>query len=213
MMNFKNIIRRHILVFLLLLTASGHALASTNLLILGDSLSAGYRLPAEQAWASLLADRWQKLSPPIAVINGSISGNTSAQGLERLSTLLTQNKPNWVLIELGANDGLQGLPVEDLETNLQQIIDQIEQSGAKPLLMQIRIPPNYGKRYTTSFEKVYPKLAENNKIPLLPFYMETVITKPEWIQQDGIHPTVEAQPSIADFMEKQLSAHILPPKQ
>nr|WP_294104795.1 multifunctional acyl-CoA thioesterase I/protease I/lysophospholipase L1 [Providencia sp.] len=211
-MNFKNIFRRHILVFLLLLIASGQALATTKLLILGDSLSAGYRLPAEQAWASLLASRWQKLSPPVTVINGSISGNTSAQGLERLSTLLEQHKPNWVLIELGANDGLQGLAVEQLETNLQQIIDKIEQSGAKPLLMQIRIPPNYGKRYTSSFERVYSKLAQENNIPLLPFYMETVITKPEWIQQDGIHPTVEAQPSITDFMEKQLSLYILPPK-
>ena len=198
------------MVFLLLLTASGHALATTKLLILGDSLSAGYRLPAEQAWASLLAERWQKLSPPIAVVNGSISGNTSAQGLERLSTLLEQHKPNWVLIELGANDGLQGLSVEQLETNLQQIIDKITQSGAKPLLMLIRIPPNYGKRYTSSFEKIYSKLAQDNHIPLLPFYMETVITKPEWIQQDGIHPTEEAQPSITDFMEKQLSAYILP---
>ncbi|OAT49204.1 arylesterase [Providencia heimbachae ATCC 35613] len=209
-MNFKNIFRRHILVFLLLLTASGHALATTKLLILGDSLSAGYRLPAEQAWASLLAERWQKLSPPVTVINGSISGNTSAQGLERLSTLLEQHKPNWVLVELGANDGLQGLSVEQLETNLQQIIDKIEQSGAKPLLMQIRIPPNYGKRYTSSFEKLYPKLAQENNIPLLPFYMEIVITKPEWIQQDGIHPTEAAQPSITDFMEKQLSVYILP---
>lgn len=198
------------MIFLLLLTASGHALATTKLLILGDSLSAGYRLPAEQAWASLLAERWQKLSPPIAVVNGSISGNTSAQGLERLSTLLEQHQPNWVLIELGANDGLQGLSVAQLETNLQQIIDKITQSGAKPLLMQIRIPPNYGKRYTSSFEKVYSKLAQDNHIPLLPFYMETVITKPEWIQQDGIHPTEEAQPSITDFMEKQLSAYVLP---
>ncbi|MFV8208425.1 GDSL-type esterase/lipase family protein, partial [Enterobacter cloacae complex sp.6701988] len=107
MMNFKNILRRHILVFLLLVTASGQTLAATKLLILGDSLSAGYRIPAEQAWATLLAERWQKQSPPILVVNGSISGNTASQGLERLPTLLAQHKPDWVLIELGANDGLQ----------------------------------------------------------------------------------------------------------
>ncbi|EMI5490288.1 multifunctional acyl-CoA thioesterase I/protease I/lysophospholipase L1 [Providencia stuartii] len=210
MMNFKNIFRRHLLVFLLLFVASGQTLAATKLLILGDSLSAGYRLPAEQAWASLLAERWQKLSPPIAVVNGSISGNTSAQGLERLPALLEQHKPDWVLIELGANDGLQGLSVEQMENTLQQIIQQITQTGAKPLLMQIRIPPNYGKRYTSSFEKVYSTLAEKNAIPLLPFYMEEIITRPEWIQQDGIHPTVEAQPTIADFMETQLKPYLVP---
>lgn len=197
------------MVFLLLVTSSGQTLAATKLLILGDSLSAGYRIPAEQAWATLLAERWQKKSPPILVINGSISGNTASQGLERLPTLLTQHKPDWVLIELGANDGLQGLSVEQLGITLQQIIDQIEQNGAKPLLMQIRIPPNYGKRYTSSFEKVYPTLAEKNNLPLIPFFMESVITKPEWIQPDGIHPTEQAQPTIADFMEKQLSPYLL----
>ncbi len=197
------------MVFLLLVTASGQTLAATKLLILGDSLSAGYRIPAEQAWATLLAERWQKKSPPILVINGSISGNTASQGLERLPTLLTQHKPDWVLIELGANDGLQGLSVEQLGITLQQIIDQIEQNGAKPLLMQIRIPPNYGKRYTSSFEKVYPTLAEKNHLPLIPFFMENVITTPEWIQPDGIHPTEQAQPTIADFMEKQLSPYLL----
>lgn len=196
------------MVFLLLVTASGQTLAATKLLILGDSLSAGYRIPAEQAWATLLAERWQKKSPPILVINGSISGNTASQGLERLPTLLAQHKPDWVLIELGANDGLQGLSVEQLGITLQQIIDQIEQNGAKPLLMQIRIPPNYGKRYTSSFEKVYPALAEKNHLPLIPFFMESVITKPEWIQPDGIHPTEQAQPTIADFMEKQLSPYL-----
>lgn len=196
------------MVFLLLVTASGQTLAATKLLILGDSLSAGYRIPAEQAWATLLAERWQKKSPPILVINGSISGNTASQGLERLPTLLAQHKPDWVLIELGANDGLQGLSVEQLGITLQQIINQIEQNGAKPLLMQIRIPPNYGKRYTSSFEKVYPALAEKNHLPLIPFFMESVITKPEWIQPDGIHPTEQAQPTIADFMEKQLSPYL-----
>lgn len=197
------------MVFLLLVTASGQTLAATKLLILGDSLSAGYRIPAEQAWATLLAERWQKKSPPILVINGSISGNTASQGLERLPTLLAQHKPDWVLIELGANDGLQGLSVEQLGITLQQIIDQIEQNGAKPLLMQIRIPPNYGKRYTSSFEKVYPTLAKKNNLPLISFFMESVITKPEWIQPDGIHPTEQAQPTIADFMEKQLSPYLL----
>lgn len=150
------------------------------------------------------------MSPPVIVINGSISGNTAAQGLERLPALLKQHKPDWILVELGANDGLQGLSVEQMENTLQQMIEQITQSGAKPLLMQIRIPPNYGKRYTSSFEKVYPALAQKNDIPLIPFYMETIITKPEWIQQDGIHPTEDAQPSIADFMEKQLKPYLIP---
>lgn len=134
------------------------------------------------------------------LVNASISGDTAAQGLARLPALLKQHQPRWVLIELGANDGLRGFPAQDVQRDLGQIITQVQQAGAQPLLMQIRIPPNYGRRYTEAFSAVYPALAKQFNIPLLPFYMEQVVVKPEWMQDDGLHPNGDAQPFIASSM-------------
>ena len=134
------------------------------------------------------------------LVNASISGDTAAQGLARLPALLKQHQPRWVLIELGANDGLRGFPAQDVQRDLGQIITQVQQAGAQPLLMQIRIPPNYGRRYTEAFSAVYPALAKQFNIPLLPFYMEQVVVKPEWMQDDGLHPNGDAQPFIASWM-------------
>lgn len=113
-----------------------------------------------------------------------------------------------MLIELGANDGLRGFPTADIERDLTQIITTVKQANAQPLLMQIRITPNYGKRYTDAFTAMYPKLAQEQNVPLLPYFMEDVVVKPEWMQSDGLHPTAEAQPFIADFMEKALAPYI-----
>ncbi len=175
-----------------------------NLLILGDSLSAGYQLSVQNSWASLLAERWKKDPSGVQIINASISGDTAAQGLARLPALLEQYKPDWVLIELGANDGLRGFMPQDIEQELVKIITAVHNTGAKPLLMQIRIPPNYGKRYSDAFSAIYPRLAEQYKIQLIPFYMEKVVIKPEWMLQDGLHPNADAQPFIADWMDNQL---------
>ncbi|PHM36863.1 Acyl-CoA thioesterase I [Xenorhabdus innexi] len=183
-------------------------MAADTLLILGDSLSAGYRLPVEQSWPVLMAKQWHQSGNKVNIVNGSISANTAAQGLERLPELLKQHKPKWVLIELGANDGLRGFPVRQIEQDLQKIISLIKQADAQPLLMQIRIPPNYGKRYTESFAGIYPTLSKNNDIPLLPFFMEFVAIKPEWMQDDGLHPNQNAQPFITDWMSRKLSAYI-----
>ncbi len=109
-----------------------------------------------------------------------------------------------MLIELGANDGLRGFPAQDVQRDLGQIITRVQQAGAQPLLMQIRIPPNYGRRYTEAFSAVYPALAKQFNIPLLPFYMEQVVVKPEWMQDDGLHPNGDAQPFIATWMAKRL---------
>ncbi|HDF2327687.1 multifunctional acyl-CoA thioesterase I/protease I/lysophospholipase L1 [Morganella morganii] len=207
MINFKNRLRSH-LCFLFLLLFSGNLYAAGTLLILGDSLSAGYRLPAGEAWAAQLGQRWQQAGNGITLINGSISGNTAAQGLARLPALLEQHRPQWVLIELGANDGLRGLPLTQTRTDLQAAIDAVKAAGAKPLLMQIRIPPNYGKRYTERFSALYPALAQENAVPLLPFYMEAVITNPQWIQDDGIHPNAAAQPYVTDWMDKTLLPYL-----
>lgn len=207
MINFKNRLRSH-LCFLFLLLFSGNLYATGTLLILGDSLSAGYRLPAGEAWAAQLGQRWQQAGNGITLINGSISGNTAAQGLARLPALLEQHRPQWVLIELGANDGLRGLPLTQTRTDLQAAINAVKAAGAKPLLMQIRIPPNYGKRYTERFSALYPALAQENAVPLLPFYMEAVITNPQWIQDDGIHPNAAAQPYVTDWMDKTLLPYL-----
>lgn len=180
------------------------AAAADTLLILGDSLSAGYRLPVAQAWPTLLANRWQKQPSGPQVINASISGDTAAQGLARLPELLKQHQPRWVMIELGANDGLRGFPAQDIQRDLSQIITQVRQAGAQPLLMQIHIPPNYGRRYTDAFGAIYPVLAKQFNIPLLPFFMEQVVIKPEWMQDDGLHPNKDAQPFIATWMAERL---------
>ncbi|ATZ96579.1 MULTISPECIES: multifunctional acyl-CoA thioesterase I/protease I/lysophospholipase L1 [Dickeya] len=206
MMNFKNVFRWHIVVLLFWGLFSLRAFAADTLLVLGDSLSAGYRMAANQAWPTLLDATWQSRSPApkVRVVNASISGDTATQGLARLSTLLQQHQPRWVLIELGGNDGLRGFPPQNVERDLAGIITQVKTANAQPLLMQIRLPANYGRRYTESFSAVYPRLAKTFDIPLLPFFMEQVYLKPEWMQDDGIHPNRDAQPFIAGWMAKQL---------
>ncbi|WP_261866791.1 multifunctional acyl-CoA thioesterase I/protease I/lysophospholipase L1 [Budvicia aquatica] len=206
-MNFKNIFFRHIPI-LLLLGLSSMRIAADTLLILGDSLSAGYQLPIQQAWATQLSERWKNTPGAPQIVNASISGDTAAQGLDRLPELLKNHQPRWVLIEMGANDGLRGFPPADIERDLSQIITLVKQAKAQPLLMQIRITPNYGRRYTESFAAIYPKLAEQYQVPLLPFFMEKVVIKPEWMQPDGLHPTADAQPFIADFMEQTLAPYV-----
>ncbi|WP_455811878.1 multifunctional acyl-CoA thioesterase I/protease I/lysophospholipase L1 [Pseudomonas graminis] len=201
-MNFKNVFRWHYPFLFLLAFMTLRATAADTLLVLGDSLSAGYRMSASAAWPALLNDKWKK-SPTI--INGSISGDTATQGLARLPALLKQHQPRWVLIELGGNDALRGFAPQQVEQALDKAIKLALAAKAQPILMQIRIPPNYGKRYTESFAAIYPKLAEEHAIPLLPFFMEQVYLKPEWMQDDGIHPNPAAQPFIADLMAKNLA--------
>nr|WP_024967486.1 multifunctional acyl-CoA thioesterase I/protease I/lysophospholipase L1 [Pantoea sp. IMH] len=201
-MNFKNVFRWHYPFLLLLALMMLRTAAADTLLVLGDSLSAGYRMSATAAWPALLNEKWQK-SPTI--VNGSISGDTATQGLARLPSLLKQHQPRWVLIELGGNDGLRGFPPQRIEQDLSKIITQVKAANAQPLLMQIRLPANYGRRYTESFSAIYPKLAKEFAIPLLPFFMEQVYLKPEWMQQDGIHPNPDAQPFIAGVMAKELA--------
>ncbi|WP_156803283.1 MULTISPECIES: multifunctional acyl-CoA thioesterase I/protease I/lysophospholipase L1 [Brenneria] len=220
-MNFKNVFRgseigchssrwtglcKHVFVLLLLGLFSVRALAADTLLILGDSLSAGYRMPAASAWPALLDQKWQTRPDGVKVVNASISGDTAGQGLARLPALLKQHQPRWVLIELGGNDGLRGFPPNNIEQDLSKIITLVEQAQAQPLLMQIRLPTNYGRRYNESFSDVYPRLAKQFSIPLVPFFMEQVYLKPEWILEDGIHPARDAQPFIADWMAQQLES-------
>mgnify|MGYP002323551799 CR=1 FL=1 len=192
---------RTFLPFLFLVLLTFRAAAADTLLILGDSLSAGYRMSASAAWPALLNDKWQSKT---SVVNASISGDTSQQGLARLPALLKQHQPRWVLVELGGNDGLRGFQPQQTEQTLRQILQDVKAANAEPLLMQIRLPANYGRRYNEAFSAIYPKLAKEFDVPLLPFFMEEVYLKPQWMQDDGIHPNRDAQPFIADWMAKQL---------
>jgi len=178
------------------------AMAADTLLVLGDSLSAGYRMSATAAWPALLNEKWRQ-SP--VIINGSISGDTAAQGLARLPALLEQHQPRWVLIELGGNDGLRGFPPQNIAQDLSKIITLVKAANAQPLLMQICLPANYGRRYTEAFSGIYPKLAKEFAVPLVPFFMEQVYLNPEWMQSDGIHPAPAAQPFIAELLDKELA--------
>ena len=179
--------------------------SATTLLILGDSLSAGYQMPIEKAWPSLLPNVMDNKGKSLTIVNSSISGDTTGNGLARLPQLLTQYKPHYVLIELGANDGLRGFPPNLIAANLTTIIDAIKASQATPILMQIHILPNYGKRYTQAFSDLYPNVAQQQDISLIPFFLEPILRdNPQWIMSDGLHPKAEAQPWIAEFVSEQL---------
>ncbi len=161
------------------------AAAADTLLVLGDSLSAGYRMAAGAAWPALLNDKWQSKTP---VINASISGDTSQQGLSRLPALLKQHQPRWVLVELGGNDGLRGFQPQQTEDTLRTILQEIKAANAQPLLMQIRLPANYGRRYNEAFSAIYPKLAKEFDIPLLPFLWKRSISNPSGCKTTGSTP-------------------------
>ena len=162
----------------------------------------------KQSWPSLLPDALEKHDKTVNVVNGSISGDTTGNGLARLPHLLEEHAPDTVLIELGANDGLRGFPPKLMSANLDQIIEQVKAAGAKPIMMQIKIPPNYGKRYNEQFEYVFTSLSDQQDVPLLPFFLEHIILKPEWMMNDGLHPKPEAQPWIAEFVAEELYQYL-----
>lgn len=186
------------LIALLLWISPLQATESRVLLVLGDSLSAAYNLPATSGWVSLLEQRLKREYPEWQVVNASISGETTTGGLTRLPALLRQHQPALVLLELGANDGLRGQPVPGIRNNLSQLIRLSRDAGADVLLLGILLPPNYGPRYTSQFEQLYPQLATEYKLPLLPFLLDGVADRPELMQQDGLHPTAAAQPRVLD---------------
>jgi acyl-CoA thioesterase-1 len=194
--------RSFFLILVLLLPLQSVAAASKKLLIAGDSLSAGYGLTLEQSWPVLLQQQLTANNSPWQIHNASISGETSAGVLARLPALLSKHNPDVVLIEIGGNDGLRGFPPAKLRQNLQQIINMVKQQQSVPVLMQIRIPPNYGPRYTEQFEAIYPALASQNEIMLWPFFMDQIAINPALMLPDGIHPNAKAQPIIRDFVAK-----------
>jgi acyl-CoA thioesterase-1 len=193
------------LLFGLLAVATGQA-SARNILVLGDSISAGYGMSLEQGWVALFADELSKKFPEFSVINASISGETSGGGLRRLPDLLQQHSPAVVIIELGGNDGLRGYPVNSLRDNLRGLATLSADSGASVVLIPIAIPPNYGRRYTQAFYASFPLVAEETNSTLAPLIFEGVATDPALMQPDGIHPTAEAQPLMLDNIRPTLLA-------
>jgi acyl-CoA thioesterase-1 len=175
------------------------------ILIVGDSLSAGYGLVAGQGWVSLLQQRLKREGYGYRVVNASVSGETTDGGVQRLKRALDQHHPAIVVIELGGNDGLRGLPVSRLRSNLELLITQSRAAGAEVLLVAIRVPTNYGQRYTTSFRGVYTDLANRYKIGLVPFLSDQVAVDLALFQPDGIHPNAQAQPILLNNLWPQLT--------
>jgi acyl-CoA thioesterase I len=169
-------------------------------LVFGDSLSAAYRMPEEQGWVALLQDRLMAKDLPWRVVNGSVSGETTGGGLARLPAFLDAHSPQVVVLELGGNDGLRGLPVSSIRQNLAQMITLSQQAGARVLLTGMQIPPNYGPRYTEPFYNQYQELAEQFDIVLIPFLLEGIAEDSSLMQDDGIHPVAAAQPMILEIV-------------
>ncbi|MBC3362678.1 arylesterase [Pseudomonas sp. SWRI92] len=172
--------------------------AAGTVLIVGDSISAAFGLDTRQGWVSLLDQRLKAEGFDDKVVNASISGDTSAGGLARLPTLLAAHKPDLVILELGGNDGLRGQPPTQLQQNLAAMIDSSRASGAKVLLLGMQLPPNYGRRYTEAFARVYSTLAEEKNVPLVPFFLKDVGGIPGMMQGDGLHPSVAAQGKLLE---------------
>ena len=168
------------------------------ILVLGDSLSAGYGISVEQGWVNLLQRRLTERGFPHRVVNASISGDTTSGGLSRLPAALERYHPAVLVLELGANDGLRGQPPMTMSRNLAQMIEQAQQAGARVLLAEMRIPPNYGPLYTQKFQETFTELARRYNILLIPFLLNGVAGQPALIQDDGLHPRAEAQPRILD---------------
>lgn len=199
---FKAKIKIYILLIPILLLSDQLWAKETKLLILGDSLSAAYGISQAEGWVSLLQDMWKNES--ISIVNGAISGETTDGALARLPRLLEQHQPSHIYVELGGNDGLQGHPLDKMQDNLAQIIQLAKEKDVQVILQAMKIPPNYGKRYTDMFIQSYKTLAQEYSVELIPFFIENIATDRSLMQKDGIHPNAQAQKLIANDMQTTL---------
>lgn len=188
-------------LYLLLTFTTFTAVASPSILLLGDSLSASYGLQQEDGWVYILN---QKKKGSYNIVNASISGETTGGGLSRLPAILAKDTFDYLIIELGGNDGLRGFPVKTIKNNLLQIIKLAKAKNIKVAMIQIKIPPNYGVRYNKMFIDVFKEISSEESIPLLPFFMETIAINPELMMPDGIHPNKKAHPLIAEIVDKDI---------
>ncbi|HEY8354832.1 MAG TPA: arylesterase [Methylophilaceae bacterium] len=197
--DFRYVFVRFFLLASMMLASAAVAANQTgarNVLVVGDSLSAAYGIPREQGWVALLQQQLDREMQGFHVINASISGETTSGGLSRMERLLAQHRPRLVILELGANDGLRGLPVSDMRRNLAAMIELSQKSGAKVALIGNMIPPNYGPRYAQEFRESYAQLARQYELPLVPFLLDGVTEDPDLMQEDGLHPNARAQPLL-----------------
>ncbi len=197
------------IIFTLLLSLFSTTLLAKSIVILGDSISAGFGIDEKKGWVALLQEKLDKEKLPFTVYNESISGDTTAGGLARIDQALAKHKPEWLLLELGANDGLRGLSPKKMKSNLAEIIKRSQQAGTQVILLSMRIPPNYGKRYEEMFYNTYPQLAKELKITFVPFILEDIALVKDMMQQDGLHPNAKAQPLIANKIWQYVGALLL----
>jgi acyl-CoA thioesterase-1 len=173
---------------------------NATILVMGDSISAAYGIQREQGWVELLTRALDQGEYPYTVINASVSGETSSGGLARLPQALEAHDPAVVVIELGGNDGLRGYPTATIRNNLAAMVELVKDQGRAALLVGMQIPPNYGPRYTRAFHAMYADIAAEADVPLVPFFLEAVALEPGLMQDDGIHPTAEAQPLLLETL-------------
>jgi acyl-CoA thioesterase-1 len=190
--------RRILTLVVLLIAASAEATEPPTVLVFGDSLSAGFGIDVDHSWTALLQSRLEKLGYEHRVVNASISGETTEGGAARIQTALKAFSPDLVILELGGNDGLRGFPPERVKSNLETIVERSQAAGASVVLLGIRIPSNYGARYTAAFEAVYRQIADDLNVRWIEFFMEGVATNDELMQADRIHPNTKAQPILLE---------------
>ena len=176
------------------------ASAAQAIVVLGDSISAGYGIQRDQGWVNLLRQTLVEREDPWVAVNASISGETTGGGRARLAGVMAEHEPEIVIIELGGNDGLRGYPIAKIRANLTAMVDMVQRAGATPLIVSMRIPPNYGIRYTTAFDGVFAEVAEETGAQLVPFILNEVALEDGLMQEDGIHPTAAAQPLLLDVI-------------
>ncbi|MGB1581314.1 MAG: arylesterase [Nevskiales bacterium] len=193
--SFKSALKS-ILLILCLMLPMPQLSAAPGILVTGDSLSAAYGIPLEEGWVALLQKRLKDEGYPHRVVNTSVSGETTAGGLGRLDKELQQHQPALVIIELGANDGLRGLPMADMKQNLASMINKSRKSGAQVLLLGMRLPSNYGQAYTEQFRQVFQQVAKEHSVALVPFFLADIALDRSQFLNDGIHPNAAAQPAL-----------------
>jgi len=196
----------------LLFILASPLVSAATILVMGDSLSAGYGLRAEQSWPAHLARRLENIGGSHRVINASVSGETTAGGLSRLPHALKTHQPDVVVIELGANDGLRGLPLTRMKSNLERMIAQSREAGARVVLVGMQLPPNYGPAYANKFRETFERLAMEQETAFVPFLLAGFADRRDWFQPDGLHPTADAQAAILDNVWPAIEPMIQPAK-
>ncbi len=199
------------ILFAVLLACCGTALAAPTILVYGDSLSAAYGIPQNEGWVALLVERLKQRKSNYTVDNASISGETSAGGAARIEAVLARSKPAIVIVELGANDGLRGLPVAQMKINLTAIVHAAKRQGARVILVGMQMPPNYGAQYVNAFRAAFRDVARDERVPLVPFLLEGVPNEREMFQEDNLHLVAEAQPILLENVWRRLAVMVNAP--